>query len=159
MHYNIYRNIDEVFNMLSNKTIQHICSLAEITYNNFVFMPACEDMDLADEVFIKYPGLLFVLTDEQLDKPYDTAKCDFSTENISGFWDRIIINAKHCDEQEYIIKAYKMLSPGGILISTVSIGSLKHIDTFSKEFQKFLKSHNAYVEKCENVYIVKLLKV
>jgi hypothetical protein len=51
-----------------------------------------------------------------------------------------------------------MLSPGGILLSTVSIGSLKHIDTFSKEFQKFLKIHNAYVEKFEDVYIIKLLK-
>lgn len=144
--------------MLSRKTIAHICSLAEITYDNFVFMPACKNIELADEVFIKHPGLLFVLTNEHIDKPYDTAKCDFSTENIVGFWDRIIINAKHCDEKEYIIKAYEILSPGGILISTVSIGSLNHIDTFSKEFQKFLKSHNAYVEKVENVYIIKLLK-
>ena len=143
---------------LSRRTIEHICSLAEINYNNFVFVPECEDIDLADEIFLRYPGLLFVLTNEQIDKPYDTAKADYSIEDIQGFWDRVIINASVSNEQEYIIKAYSLLAPGGILISTVSRGSLNHIDTFSKEFQKFLKQHNAYIEHFENVYIIKLLK-
>lgn len=144
--------------MLSEKTIKHICSLSEITYDNFVFMPACQHIDLADEVFIAYPGLLFVLTENQIDKPYDTAVADFAIENISGFWDRIIINAKTSEEQEFIIKAYKMLALGGILVATVSRASLKHIDMYSKEFQKFLRQHNAYIEKFEDIYIVKLLK-
>jgi hypothetical protein len=51
-----------------------------------------------------------------------------------------------------------MLAPGGILVATVSRSSLKHIDMYSKEFQKFLKQHNAYIEKFEDIYIVKLLK-
>lgn len=145
-------------NILSHKAIQHICSLAEITYANFVLLPSCQNLDLADEVFISYPGLMFLLSDTNEEKPYDIANVDFSTENISGFWDRIVMNPKASEEQKYIIKAFKMLQPGGILISTVSIGSLKHIDTFSKEFQKFLKAHNAYVEHFENLYIVKILK-
>lgn len=144
--------------MLSEKTIKHICSLSEITYDNFVLVPACQDIELADEIFIAYPGLLFVLTETKIDKPYDTAVVDFSTETISGFWDRIIINAKVSEEQEYIIKAFQMLAPGGILVATVSRASLKHIDMYSKEFQKFLKQHNAYIEKFENTYLIKLLK-
>lgn len=143
---------------LTNRQIEHMCSLAEITYDNFVFMPACEDLNLADEVFIKCPGLLFVFTDNDVEKPYDIAKADYSSEEVQGYWDRIIINAKPSDEQEYIIKAFKLMQPGGILVSTVSRGSLKHIDMYSKEFQRFLKEHNAYIEHFENEYIVKLLK-
>ena len=143
---------------LSDKVNKHMSSLAEITYMNFVLMPEIQSLDLSDEVYIAYPGLMFVLHDTDEEKPYDIANVDFSSETISGFWDRIIMNPSAANEQEYIIKAYNMMQPGGILISTVTPASLKHIDTFSKEFQTFLKSHNAYVEKFENVYIVKILK-
>lgn len=143
---------------LSDKANKHICTLAEITYMNFVLMPEIQSLELSDEVFIAYPGLLFVLHKTEEEKPYDIANVDFSSETISGFWDRIIMNPSAANEQEYIIKAYNIMQPGGILISTVTPASLRHIDAFSKEFQKFLKSKNAYIEKFENVYIVKLLK-
>jgi hypothetical protein len=144
--------------MLSEKTIKHMCSLAEITYANFVLVPECETLDLADEIFISYPGLMFVLSANDTEKPYDIANVDFASENISGFWDRIVMNPKPMNEQKYIIKAYEMMQHGGILISTVTTASLRHIDASSKKFQKFLKSKNAYVEKFDDVYMVKILK-
>ena len=143
---------------ITTKQIELMCSIAEITYDNFVLMPEVQDLELSDKVYEAYPGLLFVLTNTDEERPYDIANVDYSVENISGYWDRIIMNPKPANEQEYIIKAYKIMQPGGILVSTISNGSLKHIDMYSKEFQKFLKEHNAYIVKINGVNIVKLLK-
>lgn len=141
---------------------EHMCDLAEINGNSFVLEPSCGKGDLADVIYERSPAMLWgIEINPDMDvhlrnKPYDTAvNVDFLKEEISGFWDRIIMNPPfNCGhgiyDIDHIMKAYSILADGGILVSVVSESAFQKNYKKSEAFRRFLKEHNAYIEKNDN---------
>lgn len=137
---------------------QQMCQMAELDETCSILEPSCGRGDLADEIFALGFGSLYgveINPDMKRyldDKPYDTeVGVDFlifadAPEN-QDVYTRIIMNppfSKHQDV-DHIFAAYKMLAPGGVLVSVVSPSPFWRTDKKSVEFQKWVEETSAEV--------------
>lgn len=137
---------------------EQMCGMAELDANCVVLEPSCGRGDLADVIYAAgVANLLGVELNPDMrryldDKPYKTVTgIDFlqfakDTENQNVFT-RIVMNppfAKHQDV-DHILAAYRLLVPGGILVSVSSPSPFWRTDRKSVEFQNWIQDVNAQV--------------
>lgn len=137
---------------------EQMCGMAELDADCVVLEPSCGRGDLADVIYAAgVANLLGVELNLDMrrylvDKPYRTEiGVDFLqfaeiTEN-QGTFTRIVMNppfSKHQDV-DHILAAYKLLVPGGILVSVSSPSPLWRADRKSIEFQNWIQAVNAQV--------------
>lgn len=140
------------------KVAEQICDMAELDADCVVLEPSCGRGDLADVIYVAGATNLLGLelnTDMWrylADKPYQTVVgVDFlqfteEAEN-QGTFTRIVMNppfSKHQDV-DHILAAYKLLIPGGILVSVSSPSPFWRTDRKSVEFQNWIQAVNAQV--------------
>lgn len=137
---------------------QQMCRMAELNSDCIVLEPSCGRGDLADVIYaagvVNVHGVE-INPDMQkylVDKPYGfEVGVNFleyaNVEEHQNVYTRIIMNppfSKHQDV-DHIFAAYKMLAPGGILVSVVSPSPFWRTDRKSIEFQKWIQDVDAEV--------------
>lgn len=129
---------------------EQLCDLAEIDGTTTVLEPSCGKGNIADAVWKRRPAKLLGIElnkdmDRYLvDKPYDTITgVDFL--QYEGSWDRVVMNPPFTRQQDidHVMKAYKVLSPGGVLVSVMSVSPFFRTNAKSEEFRSFLNEAGA----------------
>lgn len=136
-----------------NDVCKRMCELAQLDANSIVLEPSCGNGALADVIWSYHPksleGIeLNTALQKVLDqKPYPV-RCGIDFLNISGQWNRIIMNPPFTNGQDikHVLHAFQQLAPGGILIAIVGAGCMFNSDTKSTQFRAFLAEHNAEAE-------------
>lgn len=137
---------------------EQLCRMAELDKDCIVLEPSCGRGDLADVIYdAGVADLLGVELNPDMHryldgKPYqvmvgvDFLKFTEDADNQARFT-RIIMNppfSKHQDV-DHILAAYKILAPGGILVSVVSPSPFWRTDRKSVEFQNWIQDTKAQV--------------
>lgn len=138
------------------KLARCLVAIADIQPSYHVLEPSAGQGAIAD-ILAEIVGVNQVFCVELLpqnakvlrDKGYATTEGDFLTVDIVGAYDAIVMNPPFEQQQDiaHVLHAWKLLRPGGTLVSVMSAGVLFREDRRAKEFREFVDKHDGCIEK------------
>jgi len=136
---------------------EYLCDLTEIDETTTVLEPSCGKGNIADAAWKRNPArLLGIELNDDLkpllvDKPYEVLIGQDFLSYSEETWDRIVMNPpfSKCQDRTHILKAYELLTPGGILVSVASSSILWRTDNRSEVFRDFLSGVHATIEELD----------
>lgn len=133
---------------------KRLVALADIKPNMTLLEPSAGTGNLLDEIPVKCQILgiepLMQNSDVLRKKGYNHCVETFEefAEHSSQKFDRVLMNPPYSGQRDvkHFMMAYKMLKNNGVLAAIISENALYYETDLSKNFRKFLKDNNAYIE-------------
>lgn len=131
---------------------QIMCSLAQITTETSTLEPEVGRGDLADVIWEQKPlSLLGIELNRNMEsclkeKPYKTiVGQDFLKMKLEPLYDRVVMNPpfSHLQDIDHICHAFRLLKPGGRLVSIISESAFFRSEKKAADFREFVGQHRS----------------